>query len=124
MKRLKDRNFPRFSERSIRNLVGSEGELQEASERLGHASPATMKRYYRLKPTVVVPLSSQIKLKKLLKVVVKLSETLISIGNSRSRLYPYIYRSEVRFRVRGYEPRGREFESLRARHKNKDLEKF
>jgi len=23
----------------------------------------------------------------------------------------------VRFRVRGYEPRGREFESLRARHK-------
>ena len=48
----------RFSERSIRNLVGSEGELQEASERLGHASPATTKRYYRLKPTVVVPLSS------------------------------------------------------------------
>ncbi len=58
MKRLKDRNIPRFSERSIRNLVGSEGGLQEASERLGHASPATTKRYYRLKPTVVTPLSS------------------------------------------------------------------
>ena len=58
MKRLKDRNIPRFSERSIRNLVGSEGKLQEASERLGHASPATTKRYYRLKPTVVAPLSS------------------------------------------------------------------
>ena len=58
MKRLKDRNIPRFSERSIRNLVGSEGGLQEASDRLGHASPATTKRYYRLKPTVVTPLSS------------------------------------------------------------------
>ena len=58
MKRLKDRNIPRFSERSIRNLVGSEGGLQEASDRLGHASPATNKRYYRLKPTVVIPLSS------------------------------------------------------------------
>jgi integrase len=58
MKRLKDRNIPRFSERSIRNLVGSEGELQEASERLGHASPATTKRYYRLKPTVVAPLKT------------------------------------------------------------------
>ena len=57
MKRLKDRNIPRFSERSISNLVGSEGELQEASERLGHASLATTKRYYRLKPTVVTPLS-------------------------------------------------------------------
>ncbi len=50
-----------FSERSIRNLVGSEGGLQEASDRLGHASPATTKRYYRLKPTVVASLSSQIK---------------------------------------------------------------
>ena len=48
----------RFSERSIRNLVGSEDELQEASARLGHASPTTTKRYYRLKPTVVAPLSS------------------------------------------------------------------
>ena len=27
-------------------------------------------------------------------------------------------------RVRGYEPRGREFESLRARHKNRHLERF
>ena len=48
----------RFSERSIRNLVGSEDELQEASARLGHASPATTKRYYRLKPTVVAPLKT------------------------------------------------------------------
>ena len=54
MKRLKDRKIPRFSERSIRNLVGSEGGLQEASDRLGHASLATTKRYYRLKPTVVL----------------------------------------------------------------------
>ena len=58
---IKGQDIPRFSERSIRNLVGSEGGLQEASDRLGHASPATTKRYYRLKPTVVVPLSSQIK---------------------------------------------------------------
>ena len=27
-------------------------------------------------------------------------------------------------RVRGYEPRGREFESLRARHKNNHLQPF
>jgi len=50
-----------FSERSIKNLVGSEGELQNTLERLGDVSPATTKRYYRPKPTVVTTLSSQIK---------------------------------------------------------------
>ena len=48
----------RFSERSIRNLVGSEDDLQTASERLGHASTTTTQQYYRNKPTKVVPLSS------------------------------------------------------------------
>jgi len=48
----------RFSERSIRNLVGSEDGLQEASNRLGHADTSTTAKYYRLKPTVVTPLSS------------------------------------------------------------------
>jgi len=37
----------RFSERSIRNLVGSQDELIIASERLGHASTATTKKFYR-----------------------------------------------------------------------------
>ena len=48
----------RFSERSLRNLVGSEGDLQEAAYRLGHADRSTTAKYYRLKPTVVTPLSS------------------------------------------------------------------
>ena len=48
----------RFSERSIRNLVGSEDELDEASKRLGHTDASTTAKYYRLKPTVVTPLSS------------------------------------------------------------------
>ena len=48
----------RFSERSIRNLVGSEGDLDEASKLLNHADTSTTARYYRLKPTVVTPLSS------------------------------------------------------------------
>jgi len=48
----------RFSERSIRNLVGSEDELDEASKRLGHTDTSTTAKYYRLKPTVVTPLSS------------------------------------------------------------------
>jgi integrase len=48
----------RFSERSVRNLVGSEDELDEASKRLGHADTSTTAKYYRLKPTVVTPLSS------------------------------------------------------------------
>ena len=46
-----------FSERSIRNLVGSEGSLEEASNRLGHAHTSTTAQYYRLKPTIVSPLS-------------------------------------------------------------------
>ena len=57
MKRLKDRNIPTFSERSLRNLVGSEDDLQTASERLGHSSTSTTQQYYRNKPTVVLPLS-------------------------------------------------------------------
>ena len=48
----------RFSERSIRNLVGSEDDEETASKRLGHADRATTAKYYRLKPTVVTPLSS------------------------------------------------------------------
>ena len=50
----------RFSERSIRNLVGSQDELQIASERLGHASSATTKKFYRSNVTNVTPLVSQI----------------------------------------------------------------
>jgi integrase len=48
----------RFSERSVRNLVGSEDGLVEASKRLGHADTSTTAKYYRLKPTVVTPLGS------------------------------------------------------------------
>jgi integrase len=51
-------NIPKFSERSIRNLVGSEDDLQTASERLGHTSTTTTQQYYRQKPTKVVPLSA------------------------------------------------------------------
>ena len=46
----------RFAERSLRNLVGSEDDLLASSERLGHASTATTKKFYRNKPTVVLPL--------------------------------------------------------------------
>ena len=48
----------RFAERSLRNLVGSEDDLLASSERLGHASTATTKKFYRNKPTEVFPLSS------------------------------------------------------------------
>jgi len=48
----------RFAERSLRNLVGSEDDLLASSERLGHASTATTKKFYRNKPTEVLPLSS------------------------------------------------------------------
>jgi hypothetical protein len=54
-----------FAERSIRNCVGDQGDLQTPSERLGHASTTTTttttttQQYYRRKPTKVVPLSSQ-----------------------------------------------------------------
>jgi integrase len=47
----------RFSERSIRNLVGSQDELEIASERLGHASTATTKKFYRSNVTNVTPLN-------------------------------------------------------------------
>jgi integrase len=47
----------RFSERSIRNLVGSLDELEIASERLGHASTATTKKFYRSNVTNVAPLN-------------------------------------------------------------------
>ena len=46
----------RFSERSIRNLVGSEGDLNEAFARLGHSNIATTLKYYRLGPTKASPL--------------------------------------------------------------------
>ena len=49
-------NIPKFSERSIRNLVGSENDLQRVSERLGHASLATTKKFYRSNTSKVVPL--------------------------------------------------------------------
>ncbi len=54
MKKLPEHQ--RFSERSIRNLVGSEDNLEEASKRLGHAHTSTTEKFYRLKPTVVSPL--------------------------------------------------------------------
>ncbi len=47
----------RFAERSIRNLVGSQDELEIASERLGHASTATTKKFYRSNVTNVTPLN-------------------------------------------------------------------
>ena len=48
----------RFSEKSIRNLVGSEGDLDEASKRLGHADALTTSKYYTHEPTVVTLLLS------------------------------------------------------------------
>jgi len=50
----------RFTERSIRNLVGSQDELEIASERLGHASTATTKKFYRSNVTNVTPIIRQI----------------------------------------------------------------
>ncbi len=47
----------RFQERDLRAKVASEsGSLQEASERLGHASTAITQRVYRRKPVRVKPL--------------------------------------------------------------------
>tara|TARA_Y100000588_G_scaffold198519_1_gene212309 strand:+ start:3258 stop:3515 length:258 start_codon:yes stop_codon:yes gene_type:complete len=54
----KHTDIPNFSEKSIRNLVGSKCDLQEAAGRLGHANTATTKRYYRDKLTGVKTLSS------------------------------------------------------------------
>ena len=45
-------------QRSIRNLVGSEVDQDEASKLLNHADTSTTAKYYRLKPTVVAPLVS------------------------------------------------------------------
>ena len=48
----------RFQERDLRAKVASESDtLEEASERLSHASTATTKRIYRRKPTKVKPLN-------------------------------------------------------------------
>jgi len=47
----------RFAEKSLRNLVGSEDDLLTASERLGHASSDTTKKFYRDNVTKVTPLS-------------------------------------------------------------------
>lgn len=45
-----------FTERSLRNLVGSEIEsLEDAKHTLGHKSAATTERYYRLNPAKIVP---------------------------------------------------------------------
>ena len=49
----------RFAERSIRNLVGSQDELEIASERLGHASTATTKKFYRSNVINVTPIIRQ-----------------------------------------------------------------
>ena len=47
----------RFQERDLRAKVTSEStSLEEASERLAHASTATTKRIYRRKPAKVKPL--------------------------------------------------------------------
>ena len=58
----RDGNLPkekRFFEGSIRHLVGSQDELEIASERLGHASTATTKKFYRSNVTNVAPLIPQ-----------------------------------------------------------------
>ena len=52
----------RFSIRSLRNLVGHQDDLQTASERLGHASLATTKKFYRSNTSKVVPLIAQIEI--------------------------------------------------------------
>ena len=49
----------RFAERSIRTAVGHEDDLQTASDRLGHASTDTTKKFYRSNVTKVTPLSSR-----------------------------------------------------------------
>jgi integrase len=45
-----------FTERSLRNLVGSNiGTLEDAQQTLGHKSAATTARYYRLNPNKITP---------------------------------------------------------------------
>ena len=47
----------RFTERSLRNLVGAEsGTLSEAQERLGHASESTTRKFYPVKAVRITPL--------------------------------------------------------------------
>ena len=46
----------KFSIRCLRNLVGHQDDLATASERLGHASQATTKKFYRSNTSKVVPL--------------------------------------------------------------------
>jgi len=47
-----------FAERSIRNWVGDQDDLQTASERLGHASTDTTNKHYRSNVTKAMPLLS------------------------------------------------------------------
>ena len=47
-----------FAERSIRNWVGDQDDLQTASERLGHASTDTTSKHYRSNVKKVMPLVS------------------------------------------------------------------
>ena len=50
-----------FAERSIRNWVGDQDDLQTASERLGHASTNTTSKHYLSNITKVMPLISDSK---------------------------------------------------------------
>jgi len=47
----------RYSERLISNLVGSEDDFDTASKRMNHKDKRTTTKYYKLKPTIVTPLS-------------------------------------------------------------------
>ena len=47
-----------FAETSIRNWVRDQGDLQTASERLGHASTDTTNKHYRSNVTKVMSLLS------------------------------------------------------------------
>ena len=47
-----------FAERSIRNWIGDQDDLQIASERLGHVSTGTTSKHYRSNVTNVMPLLS------------------------------------------------------------------
>ena len=44
-----------FAERSIRNWVGDQDDLQTTSEKLGHASTDTTNKHYRSNVTKVKP---------------------------------------------------------------------
>jgi integrase len=48
----------RFAERTIRNAVGHQDDLETASNRMGHTSTATTEKYYRSNIHKVTPLSS------------------------------------------------------------------